>query len=121
MRKYQEDITNCSFKNIIFDSTKKCITQTFRLQRHNIWNIKEDHLRNISLLFVHTMKVISDQNSFVTNSLQNTFIYVPQKKGLKRHEGRESKLLQNLNFLDYPFNVFIIIIIIIIIMNEIIL
>ncbi len=32
------------------------------------------------------MKVIT-QNSFVTNSLQNTFFYVPQKKGLKRHKG----------------------------------
>ncbi len=34
------------------------------------------------------MKVIGNQNSFVTNSLQNTFFYVPQKKGLKWHEGK---------------------------------
>ncbi len=33
------------------------------------------------------MKVIGNLNSFVTNSLQNTFIYVPQKKGLKWYEG----------------------------------
>ncbi len=37
------------------------------------------------------MKVTSDQNSFVTNSIQNTLFYVVQTKvnnsGLKQHEG----------------------------------
>ncbi len=37
------------------------------------------------------MKVTSDQNSLVTNSIQNAFLYVVQKKvshsGLKEHEG----------------------------------
>ncbi len=30
--------------------------------------------------FIHAMEVIGNQNNFVTNSLQNTFFYVPQKK-----------------------------------------
>ncbi len=32
------------------------------------------------------MKDNGNQNSFDTNSLQDTFVYVPQKKGLKQHE-----------------------------------
>ncbi len=39
----------------------------------------------MSVFFVCTMKDNGDQNQFVTNRLQNTFVYVPQKKGLK-HE-----------------------------------
>ncbi len=43
-----------------------------------------------SVFFVHAMKVTSDQNSLVTNSIQNTLFDVVQKKvshsGLKQHE-----------------------------------
>ncbi len=50
------------------------------MAQHKLWNIKEENLRNISnIFFVHAMEVIGNQNSF-TNSLQNTFFYVPQKK-----------------------------------------
>ncbi len=39
------------------------------------------------------MKFTSDQNSLVTNSIQNTFFYVVLKKvsnsGLKQHEGEK--------------------------------
>jgi len=50
-----------------------------------LWNIQEDHLRNIN-----------NQNSFVTNILQNNFFYVPQMNGvnhlLKRCELRNVRI-----------------------------
>ncbi len=33
------------------------------------------------------MEVVGNQNSFVTNSFQNTFFYVPQKKVGLSHSG----------------------------------
>ncbi len=46
-------------------------------------------------------KVTGNQNSFATNSLQNTFFYVPQEK--VSHSGL-SKLWHNYIFgVNYPF------------------
>ncbi len=70
---------------------------------HKLCSVK-DNLRNISVFFVHTMKVIGKLNSFVSNSLQNTFFYIPQKKGLKRHEGEQMTKCKTF-WLNIPFSV----------------
>ncbi len=54
------------------------------------------------------MKVIGNQNSFVTNSLQNTFFYVPQNKGLTWGWVNDDRIKKN--WVNGPFNVFIFII-----------
>ncbi len=38
-----------------------------------------EHKRQFVKRFVHAMEVSGNQNGFKTNSLQNTFFYVPQR------------------------------------------
>ncbi len=77
--KYSVDITNSIFRMKYFIWFNiKCVTY-IRLQQPNInYGTQKKMIWEASqfFFFFHAMEVIGNQNSFVTNSLQNTFFYV---------------------------------------------
>ncbi len=60
------------------------------------WYYSEEHRREMSKCFVHTMDVNDNQNCLVTNILQNIFFCILQKKeSHTRNSMRVSKWWQN--------------------------